>query len=232
MITPIGSSQPVNSTNFTSKFKNKYGSSHKKADKNTFSTSLPSVSTNAYFGINGERNNFRDAMKNMTYAELCGIESKLAAGEEGYNDENSALKLYDVRDVIYSRIRHQGKFGEFIVNPFYPSLSDVFGEDVLRGHSAAAAKLRIKDKKDSGDLHALNNSAKYEALERFFEVKDAISALSNAQLNDLLDNAQVQEDRFVADAKVGRDMSDYTCMATYQIEAIKSELNDRKVYGF
>lgn len=224
MISPVSLSQTSNVTNFSGKFFDKI---HPKTSQgiNAHGTSLPSLSTNSYFGINGERNAFKDSLNRMTYSELNSLEKKYESSDEFRDDENASLKLYDVRIAIDNRKRMQKMFGELVVNPFYPSLTELFGEDALRGYSCAA-KLR-SEKYD--DLSQLSEADK--ALIKFFEVKDAISDMSNSQLYELLDIATVKQEQYVADAKAGMDLINYPCFATYQIEAIKSELKDRNLFS-
>ena len=201
MITMVGGlSKAPNAANFTGNIFKKINSKGKH-NVDERGTSLPSLSTNSYFGINGERNAFKDSLKRMTYSE------------------------YDVRIAIDNRKRMQKMYGELVVNPFYPSLTELFGEDALRGYSCAA-KLR-SEKYD--DLSQLSETDK--ALIKFFEEKDAISDMSNSQLYELLDIATVKQEQYVADAKAGMDLIDYPCFATYQIEAIKSELRDRNLFS-
>ena len=224
MISPVSLSQTSNVTNFSGKFFDKI---HPKASQviNAHGTSLPSLSTNSYFGINGERNAFKDSLKRMTYSELNSLEKKYESGDEFRDDENASLKLYDVRIAIDNRKRMQKMFGELVVNPFYPSLTELFGEDALRGYSCAA-KLRSEKYDDRSQVSEAD-----KALIKFFEVKDAISAMSNSQLYELLDIATVKQEQYVADAKAGMDLINYPCFATYQIEAIKSELKDRNLFS-
>lgn len=224
MISPVSLSQTSNVTNFSGKFFDKI---HPKASQsiNAHGTSLPSLSTNSYFGINGERNAFKDSLKRMTYSELNSLEKKYESGDEFRDDENASLKLYDVRIAIDNRKRMQKMFGELVVNPFYPSLTELFGEDALRGYSCAA-KLRSEKYDDRSQVSETD-----KALIKFFEVKDAISDMSNSQLYELLDIATVKQEQYVADAKAGMDLINYPCFATYQIEAIKSELKDRNLFS-
>ena len=204
MISPVSLSQTSNVTNFSGKFFDKI---RPKASQgiNAHGTSLPSLSTNSYFGINGERNAFKDSLKRMTYSELNSLEKKYESGDEFRDDENASLKL--------------------VVNPFYPSLTELFGEDALRGYSCAA-KLRSEKYDDRSQVSEAD-----KALIKFFEVKDAISDMSNSQLYELLDIATVKQEQYVADAKAGMDLINYPCFATYQIEAIKSELKDRNLFS-
>lgn len=224
MISPVSLSQTSNVTNFSGKFFDKI---HPKASQsiNAHGTSLPSLSTNSYFGINGERNAFKDSLKRMTYSELNSLEKKYKSSDEFRDDENASLKLYDVRIAIDNRKRMQKMFGELVVNPFYPSLTELFGEDALRGYSCAA-KLRSEKYDDRSQVSEAD-----KALIKFFEVKDAISDMSNSQLYELLDIATVKQEQYVADAKAGMDLINYPCFATYQIEAIKSELKDRNLFS-
>ena len=225
MITMVGGlSKAPNAANFTGNIFKKINSKGKhKVDER--GTSLPSLSTNSYFGINGERNAFKDSLKRMTYSELNSLEKKYESGDEFRDDENASLKLYDVRIAIDNRKRMQKMFGELVVNPFYPSLTELFGEDALRGYSCAA-KLRSEKYDDRSQVSEAD-----KALIKFFEVKDAISDMSNSQLYELLDIATVKQEQYVADAKAGMDLINYPCFATYQIEAIKSELKDRNLFS-
>lgn len=224
MISPVSLSQTSNVTNFSGKFFDKI---HAKTSQgiNAHGTSLPSLSTNSYFGINGERNAFKDSLNRMTYSELNSLEKKYESSDEFRDDENASLKLYDVRIAIDNRKRMQKMFGELVVNPFYPSLTELFGEDALRGYSCAA-KLRSEKYDDRSQVSEAD-----KALIKFFEVKDAISDMSNSQLYELLDIATVKQEQYVADAKAGMDLINYPCFATYQIEAIKSELKDRNLFS-